>query len=310
MFAVLSSLFRHIGSRSLRGAWAALAIVVATSVLSVASVARAASTVTLLDSGVGEKRVLLFQPRVGATQTVDFEVSVRMKMSGLMPMDVEIPGMHLGMKSTIVKVNENGDFTYTVEVVDASVDEAAEPAMREQMQSQVVGLIGTRGTIVADAHGNTLSSEFAAPSGAPPELVENLKKSMAGTSANLPEQAVGTGARWQVKQSLSEGGTEVQQTATYVLSKLTDDGVTIDVQIEQTAQTGPLADPNLPPGATAELAKFQGVGKGSSSFRFDQPMVVSSDLSMNVDTTVKMAMQGQEQTMEMSMGMTTVVRPR
>lgn len=307
MSAVPTTLLR--GCRALAYAvFASLAVLLLA--LAAAPAHAAAPDLQILSSGTGDKVQLRFKPKVGTTQTVDFVMTMSMKMSGVMPMDMELPGMRMSMKTTVVNVAENGDITYNLEVIGAGVDGEADPAVKAQLESQIQSMVGTEAVITTDSRGNTKSADFTPPPGAPPELVDNLQKSMDGSSANLPVEAVGKGARWQLKQEIRENGIAVDQVTTYEVAELTDTGVTLAIDIKQSAETGPMDDPNLPPGATATINKFAGQGNGTSRFAFDQPMVVDADLSITVESSIEMSMQGQTQSMDMTMGMSTVIRPR
>jgi len=295
---------------ALRGVITVLAAVLLVAVTALPAFAQD-PVMEMVSTGTGDKVQLRFKPQVGSTQTVDFLMKMSMKMDGPMPMDMDMPGMKLGMRTTVTNVAANGDITYDLEVIDASVEgEGSDPMMKGMMEKQVQGMVGTKATIVSDAMGNTKESDFTPPPGAPPELVQNLRKSMKGSNANLPEQAVGVGAKWTLSQKLEENGVSVDQVTTYEVTELDDKGVKLKVDIKQQGKTGPMEDPNLPPGATATIDKFEGGGQGSTRFEFAHPMVVQADLEVNISTSMTMSMQGQTQQMNMDMGMSTSISKR
>ena len=149
----------------------------------------------MITTGTGKKVELRFKPQVGSTQTVDFIMAMSMKMDGPIPMDMSLPGMKLGMRTTVTAVDQGtGNITYDLEIVDAGVEEGGDPMMAGMMEQQVQSMVGTKATIVSDAMGNTVDAKFTPPPGAPPDLVANLQKSMDGSNATLPKEAVGMGA--------------------------------------------------------------------------------------------------------------------
>ena len=78
----------------------------------------------MITTGTGKKVELRFKPQVGSTQTVDFIMAMSMKMDGPIPMDMSLPGMKPGMRTTVTAVDQGtGNITYDLEIVDAGVEE-------------------------------------------------------------------------------------------------------------------------------------------------------------------------------------------
>lgn len=305
----------------IRRARATVAILVtfAMAIVSVPALAVDAN-IEMITTGTGAKQELRFQPQVGSTQTVDFIMKMSMEMSGPMPMKMDLPGMKLGMRTAVTSVAPNGDITYSLEIIDSGVmGEGGDPNARAMMEQQVKTMVGTKATITVDNMGYTKNADFQPPAGAPPELVANLQKSMDGSSAPLPSEAVGVGAKWKLSQNVEENGLNVKQTAIYEVTKLTADSVVLTLAIDQTATPGPIDDPKLPPGAVANLDKLAGNGKGTTTLAFGHPMVMDADLDLVIKTTMTMSMKAdpamgiptdQSQTIDMSMGMATQVKRR
>ena len=271
--------------------------------------------IEIVSTGQGDKRELRFTPQVGSTQTVDFTMAMSMKMDGPIPMDMDLPGMRLGMKTTVTKVSDDV-ITYDIEIVDAGVAEDADPNMKAMVEQQTQTMVGTKGTVTIDPTGKIQSSQFTAPPNAPPDIVNNLQQSMDGSNVALPDQAVGTGASWTRSETLEENGVIVSQVTTYTVKELTDKGVLLGVSVKQSGNTGPIDDPTLPEGATATIDEFAGKGEGTTRYAFSHPMISESDLKMGVKVVTTRTLpaeppaEDQSMTVTMEMGVSTIVKKR
>jgi hypothetical protein len=125
------------------------------------------------------------------------------------------------------------------------------------------------------------------PAGARPEMaqvIQGMEQAMSQLSAPLPDEAVGKGASWQVQTKLSQNGVSLTQTATYSLTDLDGDALTLDVKIAQSAPKQKVASPM---GVTVDLTSLSSTGGGKSKLRLDRLSPLESLLS--VASTVTMA---------------------
>lgn len=282
-------------------------------VLAMVSLSAVAAEVAIemVDTGSGDKRELRFTPQVGSTQTVDFLMNMSVSMGGPVPMERTLPGSKLGMRTTVTGVAPNGDITYSLEVVDATVSgDAGDAQTKATMDKMMATMVGTTAVITVDNLGNSKDAAFTAPPGAPPEFIDQIKQSMKGSSAPLPPQAVGLGAKWKINQDMNENGLSVKQVATYEVTKLTADQVELTLNIVQSATPGPITDPAMPAGVTASLDKLDGKGEGKTVINFGHPMVGEAVMQLNINTITTQAMGEMKQTMDMTVNMATQVKRR
>jgi Family of unknown function (DUF6263) len=136
------------------------------------------------------------------------------------------------------------------------------------------------------------------------EARDSVTHMMNGMSSPLPEEPVGVGARWEVRQTLPWGGIIAFQKVEYELVAF--DGRTASLKVK-TDQSGPpqaMKNPALPPGVSINLESMAGTGSGTMNVPLDglvptaqadskTTMVMSitdggPPESMTVETTIKL----------------------
>ena len=79
------------------------------------------------------------------------------------------------------------------------------------------------------------------------QLMDQMKDSFSSVAAPLPEEAVGPGARWEVKMPIKSQGMTIDQTATYEL-----------VSLEGERLTTKAPSPNTPPTRRSKTRRCRG----------------------------------------------------
>jgi len=218
---------------------------------------------------------------------------------------MKIPPMTLTMDTTVKDVSPEGDITYELVMEDAKIEEQADstPGLGAAMKTALGGVKGLTGTGVMSSRGVNKGTEIKLPEGAEPQLrqaMDQARNSFNNLSAQLPEEAVGPGARWEVKQAPKTQGMTIHQTATYQIVSIENDRVTTTTTFTQSAANQKIENPAMQ-GIKVDLTKLAGSGKGNVTFDLAQLMPSAGSLDMHTEMSMAMNMGNQKQTMSMKM---------
>ncbi len=288
--------------------------VAALALLLAAGPAAAEPTLALVDAGAQPRQALRFHPAPGSTEQVrmTMEMATEMAMGGMAMPAMKIPAMILDLDVEVLEIEADGDIRYRFTIADTSVgsgdDIGADVAAA--MSAAMQPLEGTSGEVTVSPTGVGRDATLTPSAGADPQMVADMRKSMANASAPLPEEPVGVGARWTLTTDMNEGGLQLQQVATYELVELTDTAITLRIDLNQSADAQAFAPDGMPPGATANLKSMASKGTGTSVLQFDRVMPASADMSLHTDMAVDLQAEGQSMEMHNAMDMTTKIAPR
>lgn len=274
--------------------------------------AAAQSNVQLLNAGTEPKQQLRLAPPANAKQTVEMTMKMDMAMSvaGEQQQAIATPPIKMTMDSNVTKVDANGDIHANFSYVDADIVAAANtpPEMVNAMRSQIKKIVGLNGSMIVDQQGNTKQVNVNLPEDFDPsvkQMTDQMVNSFKQISSPVPAEAVGVGAKWQVPNSVTANGMNVNQISTYELVDLKGNVATLQVNVEQQAQGQPINPPGLPEGASINLKSLQSQGNGKITMALNQIMPTSSNMSVrsNTEMTVKEAGSQQETPMGMNSAM-------
>jgi hypothetical protein len=130
--------------------------------------------------------------------------------------------------------------------------------------------------------------------------MDQMKDSFANLSSPLPEEAIGPGAKWEVRMPLKSQGMSIDQTTTYELVSLKDDRLNTRVTINQTASKQKVQSPAMPD-MKLDLLKMTGTGTGEVSLNLGQILPFSGALTSHTDLEMGMGAGAQQQIMGMKM---------
>lgn len=262
--------------------------------------------VKLLGAGSEPKAELRYTPDLGREERADVTLGLDTTMEiGGMPVPVQMPPVVMRVGTKVLGLEADG-VRYEYRVLDLRIEDGAARALEGELK----GIVGTKATVVLTPTGHIRSAEYSVAPGAPPELLANLRRSMSDAGTPLPVQAVGVGARWQVRETIDSAGLPVDRTTTYTLRALDDRRATLDVAVTQTAEPRAIDDPNLPPGTVARLEKLDGSGAGTLVIDLDRLLPVRSAIDVQIDTRMSVSPPvGPAQPMSMRMKVTTRIVP-
>jgi hypothetical protein len=159
------------------------------------------------------------------------------------------------------------------------------------------------GSGTTSSRGFSKGFEFKAPSDSNPQarqVVDQMKDSFTELAALLPEEAVGTGAKWEVKMPLKTQGMTIDQTATYEVVSLEGENFKTKSTIVQQAANQKIQNPAMP-GIKVDLTKMTGTGNSERTFDLGKLLPTAGTGRVHTDTAMAMNMGGQKQAMTMKM---------
>lgn len=271
--------------------------------------------VKLLDRGKGKRQKLRYKAKRGAKERmqVDMDMSMRMSMGGQSLADTRIPTIRMRMDIDVADVTKQGHMRLQFRYVGVELLETpgVQPMVHASMKQALEGLESMHGHALITDRGLTLEGGFETGSLANPQLQQlaaSLEQSIQHLSAPLPAEAVGVGAKWEVRSRIDSGGITVKQTARYELVELEGDRFECKISITQTAAAQPIQAPGMPPGAQVELASMKGTGSGELAVKLDR-LTPTSRADMASDMQMRMQMNGQTQEMGMHMTLGMKIQP-
>jgi Family of unknown function (DUF6263) len=235
------------------------------------------------------------------------KMGMAISAGGMAEQPIKLPTMKLVMDMTVKEVGTNGDIIYDVVTSDASVTEEPDviAQVAEAMKNAVAGMKGVGGTGTVTSRGISQGAEIKAPEGADPQVsqfVEQMKETMSRVALPLPEEAIGAGAKWEVKMPIKSQGITLSQTATYELVAVEDERGTAKTSVTQTASNQKIQNPMMP-GTKVDLTRLTGKGTGEVKFDVGQilPPEASVEFHQEMSTSMTTSNSSQKQTTTMKM---------
>ena len=263
--------------------------------------------VKLLEAGAEPRKVLRLHPSPGDKQTLGLTMKMDMetKVGEMETPAMKLPAIKMTLDSTVKEVSDNGDITYEQVMGDISVSDepGGTPEVAEAMKAAFAGVKGLSGTGTVSSRGVSKGVEFKAPAGGNPQarqLMDQMKESFTQLAAPLPEEAVGPGAKWEVKMPIKTQGMTIDQTATYEVVSLEGERLTTKSAIAQHAANQKVQNPAMP-GLKMDLIKMTGSGTGERTFDLAHLLPVTGTGNVHSETSMAMNMGAQKQAMNMKM---------
>ena len=234
-------------------------------------------------------------------------MGMAMNMDGNAMPQMDVPPMRMVADVAVTNVAPTGDVSYTFGFVSMDADD---PAVRAALQQVVSALADLKGTMVVNNRGETKSASFDLSKIANPQMRQTMSSafdSIRSMSLPLPEEPVGAGARWQVRQSMLSSG--IQSTQTIDVELVSADARTAVLKVN-TVQHAPVQKVSLPdlPGAIVNLQKLEGTGAGTVNITLDS-LIPTSELTSRTNTVMDIEMGGARQNMAMDVTLKLKVAP-
>lgn len=290
----------------------ALSPIPSASPISSSSSAKVPPVVTLLDPGAEPRTELRYRYPSNAElpMTIDMDLEFQFQIDGSASQTIAVPTTRMVSLLRTGQVAADGSVRYEFEYTDlGTLGDPADP-MVVAMQAQYAALRGLSGWAIIDDRGGTLDGGIDALPSSDPTLqatIQELEASITQTSAPLPVEPVGVGARWQVVLQMQSQGIAVQQTMVYTLDGLDGGEVQLSMTVVPSAEPGPIDLPAAP-GIAVELLEVTGGGDGTMVLSLDG-LVPTSDAHTNVRMKVEAAGQRMDMTTDTQMRVRPTAEP-
>lgn len=193
--------------------------------------------IKLLDPGSEPRKPLRLHLTAGDKQTLILSIKLNQNIDipGLPDaakgnMSPKIPTISMLVNTTIQSVAPNGDAAY--EMVFGQPGTADEPGISPQvaaaLKQSLEGLKGLTIDAVVSDRGVNKKVDLKTPPSADAQtrqMMEQTKEGMMNMSAPLPDEAVGAGAKWEVRAPIRSVGMTVDQATDFQLVSLEGDHV-------------------------------------------------------------------------------------
>lgn len=288
-------------------AWGAAAVVADEPVsLEVLDEGRAAGRRSLrLKLSAGERSRMVMTMKTG----------MAMKVAGEAVPAVDLPAIEVGQVCEITDVDGQGvaRITMTFEGCRVVAGPDTPPPVVAAMEAQLVGFNDVRGVARMNDRGIILDGDFEYTGEAEPpapirQILEQMQQTMRQSSVAFPREPIGLGGRWRVVLRPTVAGITQQLDSTYTVDDLTADGVTLTVEVKQSAEPQDVRAPGLPPGATVRLESLSGAGSGEVTMNFGLPLpaAASSRIESQMEMTVGAGNAVQKMSQSVNVEMTMV----
>ena len=270
--------------------------------------------VTTVSTGTAPKSALRYKLKAGDKSQMQMTMAAgtTVSMGGTPMMSMDLPVMKMAADIHVTGVSPSGDATYQLAFTDATVEPVAgtDPAMAEMMRGSLPAVKGMKGSATVTSRGITSGAKFDL-TGVDPALAQVLSQ-MSSTLEVLtipaPEEAVGPGAKWEVRQALNSGGAIVYQKTEVELVSVEGGVATLKLTLSQTAPRQSVSPPGLPAGISVTVESWTGTGTGTAKMRFDS-LIPTSETTLNANATMSMDMGGNAQTMGTESRAKTTITP-
>jgi hypothetical protein len=261
-----------------------------------------ASKVKLLEAGAEPRKVLRLHPKPDDKQTVTMTIKMAMEMGlGETKTPMKLPPMTMVLDLNVKGVSPAGDISYEMATTDATTGEepGVLPEVAAALKTAMANLKGSKGKGTITDRGLNKSTEFQVSAGSDPSMrqaTDQMKEALSGMTVPLPEEAVGAGAKWEVRLPLKSQGMTMEQTTTYTLVNAEEEKITTKAAIVQRAGNQKVSNPAMP-GVKLDLTKMSGTGTGETTFDLSQLGPQSAAVESHSEVSMAMNAGGQKQAM-------------
>lgn len=261
--------------------------------------------VKLLEAGAEPRQVFRLQAQ--ATDVQKVKLTVRMKMGVVAPEIpsemMTLPPMTLAATLTTKEVTPEGDALVEIVIDEAGVlKEAAAPAEAvKEMEQQVAGLKGLKmtGTVTDRYFTKKIAAEIA-PGTSPDkrESLEQMKEAFANTEFILPEEAIGVGAKWELKKKAKEQGINIDEVIRHEIISIEDGKLVVKSSTTQSAANQKISNPIMP-ALKVDMTKMTGTATETATFDLTKTLPIKAVVDERSEINMSLNSGGKKQAMTM-----------
>ncbi len=270
--------------------------------------AGAPAAITLISTGAEPRTALRYKVPAGASAKTEVSTTMGMaiEMAGMALPEMKLPTMNVVTDVAVTGVAPNGDMTFTAGIASMKFDTAGvDPTIAAGLAGVNTDLSSVKSSGVMTNRGIT-NQAFDLTKVTDPQLKQMMDQAGAAIqsiSFPLPEEAVGIGAKWEVRSRVQSNGLDLMSKQIVEVVGIQGSKVSLKITTEQSAPPQAMKNPALPPDAEVTLVKFNGTGVSTASL--DLEKLTSEGVG---DMTMAMVMQVKMQGMEQNMSMTTSLK--
>ena len=274
------------------------------------------STITVASPGAEPRTRLRYKVSAGQVFVMSMTTSLGLTMSleGMSMPAMDMPTMKMTANLTVKDVAANGDITYDIAFTEMTAE--ALPGMDPSMVAMVQGAAGQitslKGTMTITDRGVNKSGGLDLNKIPDPNLRQTLGSvsgSLESMSMPFPDEAVGMGAKWEVRQAINAAGAHTFQRVECEVTSISASAVSLRVKVEQTTPPQSISSPQLPAGASMEIEKMAGTGTGTSTINLGT-LVPTSEIQSTNAASMIMSMGGQTQKMAVDTKVKVSIAPK
>ena len=264
----------------------------------------AKTNVKLIEAGAEPRVALRYHVKPADKQSAIMTWKLKMEVpmqaaapGGAAPTVPAIPEISIPVDYAVQSIAANGDVTYTATMGEATIlqDTNTPPEMLQQMQTAFAGIKGVSSTWVKTSRGATkrLDTKTAAAANAQVrQMLDQFSESADIMNVELPEEPVGPGAKWEVKNTTKVQTATVGQTGTFELVSVDGDKLAtkFDVTFDATNKSASAAQFTGSASGTVAVDLSKLVGSSAKlNMHMEAPMgrdksqVVKMDVNMGID---------------------------
>lgn len=250
-------------------------------------------TIELVEQGDPPYRKLRWKLRKGEKQRLAITTITNMQsqVGGRSGPRTRTPSLTYELMAHTRSVDRAGKARLELEVVGVRVDsdQPAPTQLAAQLKEVADSLRGTHATVTTDARGSV--DDFERRPGphagsSTDQMSKLLETSITKVQPLLPEEEVGQGAKWVVRETVQEVGVTAARTSSYSVAQIDGSQVDIAGTIEQTAPRQAFRPPGASTGS-AQVVDFRSQGTLEATLNLESPFPTSarlrSALTMQVD---------------------------
>lgn len=265
--------------------------------------------VSILATGETVSTASPLAPAVGHKEHMEISMllGVEMSIAGQPAPMPTAPPIVMGLDIEIISVDAEGEVTAlmtgTGGHADGPMPDARFAELVRQMDERLKKVTG-KIVVARDGHivsqtidTSALGQSAAGLSGGGIDAA-SVNSAIDSMRPRLPAENRGVGAKWEVRSTRTAGGLTSFEKATFEVTAIDSQSVTLKTTNESIVPAQPVTVPNLPPGATAALEGGEGKGTGTMVMRFDR---IAGEVTMNQKMTMNMRIGVAAETLPMVM---------
>jgi hypothetical protein len=283
--------------------------------------AGAPARIRVLDPGSDPAEKAAYAPKAGESQALRFDFGMKLGIStaGQKAPAVLVPPQVVDLDVKTESADDGGAAVAMIlRGITMQAQEGVDQDTADQLTKQLTGLRGYTVRERVSSHGAASSFKTEVPDAFPKgaeQLLSNMNGAFRAMIPRLPEEAIGTGAKWQVLSREDDSGTSLVQLADWTLKERSGDKLTLEFKAKQLAASDVVKLPTgMPEGVSTKLSKFTTTVTGSIVIDTKQMAPIkgrsSQDSKLGIDVSAPAQAGGNTIKADVDMKMTVAIARR